>query len=245
MAEASAALSREFAPTGTLRASINLGNPVLAHSHTAAEKPAGVTLDLSREFARALGVPVSFLLFDGAAKSVAALASGQADIGFMAIDPQRAETTHFTPAYVQIEGVYLVAQDSPIRSNEEVDHAGIRIVVGQGSAYGLYLARNLHKASLVQVPTSEEVVDAMLQGGLEVAAGVRQQMEADAQRVGSGVRLLDGRFMVIRQAMAMPKGRSAEAAAFLDAFVARMKSTGVVAQALERHGILGAQVAQD
>jgi ABC-type amino acid transport substrate-binding protein len=244
MAEASAALVREFAPTGTLRASINLGNPVLAHSHTAAEKPAGVTLDLSREFARALGVPVSFLLFDGAAKSVAALASGEADIGFMAIDPQRAETTHFTPAYVQIEGVYLVRQASPLRANAEVDRAGIRIVVGKGSAYGLHLARNIHNASLVEVPTSEEVVDAMLQGGLDVAAGVRQQMEADAQRV-AGLRLLEGRFMAIRQAMAMPRGRSAEAAAFLDAFVARMKSSGFVAQALQRHGILGAQVAQD
>ena len=136
-------LSKEFAPTGTLRASLNMGNPVLARSNTSKETPAGVTIDLARAFARELGVDVEFLQFETAAQSVAALADGNADIGFMAIDPLRAETTHFTPAYVQIEGAYLVPADSPIRSNDEVDRAGISIVVGQGSAYGLYLGRNI------------------------------------------------------------------------------------------------------
>ncbi|MFN3571685.1 MAG: transporter substrate-binding domain-containing protein [Polaromonas sp.] len=235
-------LVKEFAPTGRLRASLNMGNPVLAHSHTASEKPAGVTIDLSREFARELGVAVDFLQFDTAAKSVAALAAGDADIGFMAIDPLRAETTHFTPAYVQIEGYYLVREDSPIRTNAEVDRDGIRIVVGAGSAYGLYLQRHIQHATLVPVPTSEAVVDAMLQDGLDVSAGVKQGLEADARRVG-GLRLLGERFMVINQAMAMPKTRSAAAAVFLDDFVARMKRSGFVAASLARHAIVGAAVA--
>lgn len=235
-------LVKEFAPAGRLRASLNMGNPVLAHSHTASEKPAGVTIDLSREFARELGVAVDFLQFDTAAKSVAALASGEADIGFMAIDPLRAETTHFTPAYVQIEGYYLVREDSAIRTNAEVDRAGIRIVVGAGSAYGLYLQRHIRHATLVPVPTSEAVVDAMLQDGLDVSAGVKQGLEADARRVG-GLRLLGERFMVINQAMAMPKTRSAAAAALLDDFVARMKRSGFVAASLARHAIVGAAVA--
>ena len=235
-------LAKEFAPAGKLRASLNMGNPVLAHSHTAQEKPAGVTIDLSRAFARELGVDVDFLQFDTAARSVAALAAGEADIGFMAIDPLRAETTHFTPAYVQIEGYYLVREDSAIRTNADVDRAGIRIVIGAGSAYGLYLQRHIQHATLVQVPTSEAVVDAMLKDGLEVASGVKQGLEADARRIG-GLRLLDGRFMVINQAMAMPKTRSAAAAAFLDDFVARMKSSGFVAASLARHAIEGAAVA--
>jgi len=238
------ALVREFAPTGKLRASLNMGNPVLAHSHTAKEKPAGVTIDLSREFAGELGVAVEFLQFDNAAKSVAALAGGEADIGFMAIDPLRAETTHFTPAYVQIEGFYLVPAGSSIKTNADVDRTGTRIVMGAGSAYGLYLTRHIKHAELVQVPTSEAVVDAMLKGGLEVAAGVKQGLEADAQRVG-GLRLLGERFMVINQAMAMPKARSAAAAAFLDDFVERMTRGGFVADSLKRHAIVGAKVAGD
>jgi polar amino acid transport system substrate-binding protein len=233
---------KEFAPTGSLRAALNLGNPVLARSHTVREKPAGVSIDLARAFARELGVGVTFVEFDTAAKSVDALTSQQADVGFIAIDPLRAAGIHFTPAYVQIEGCYLVVDDSPIRGNEEVDRAGVRVVVGAGSAYELYLSRTLKNAELVKVPTSEGVVDAMRERGLQVAAGVKQQLQSDARRF-AGMRLLDGRFMVIHQAMAMPKGRSAEAMALLDGFVTRMKSTGFVADALARHGIEGAAVA--
>ena len=237
-----ASILREFAPTGPLRSSLNLGNPVLAHSNTAPEKPAGVSIDLSRELARELGVKVNFLQFDTAAKSVEALNREKADIGFMAIDPLRAAAIHFTAAYVQIEGCYLVREDSPIQRNGEVDQAGIAIVVGAGSAYELYLSRNIRSAALVKVPTSEAVADAMVHDGHAVAAGVKQQLEADAARIG-GLRLLDGHFMVINQAMAIPKTRSATAAAFLDDFVERMKRTGFVAEALKRHGIAGANIA--
>lgn len=236
-------LAPVFAPTGVLRAALNLGNPVLAHSRTATERPAGVSIDLARAWAHELGVAVQLLEFDTAAKSVQALATGQADIGFMAIDPQRATTTHFTPPYVLIEGAYLVRDGSPLTANEQVDRAGHRIVVGAGSAYELYLSRAIEHAALVKVPTSEAVVGAMLDSGCEVAAGVRQQLEADAQRLG-GVRVLDGRFMVIRQAMAMPLSCGAAAGAALDDFIARQLRSGFVAQALVRHGIDGAGVAE-
>ena len=240
--KATPSLVQQFAPTGVLRASLNMGNAVLAHSRTSSEKPAGVSIDLARELARELGVQASFLQFDTAARSVEALASGEADIGFMAIDPQRANSIQFTAAYVQIEGAYLVRQDSPITANEQVDRPGTKIVVGVGSAYALYLARAIQHATLLQVPTSEAVVDAMLEGVHPVAAGVRQQLESDAKRVG-GVRVLDGRFMVINQAMAMPRERSAEAHGYLADFVERMKRSGFVGQGLERHGIQGARVA--
>ncbi len=235
-------LVAQFAPTGVLRVSLNMGNPVLAHSRTAVEKPAGVSIDLARRLGRELGVDVRLLEFDTAARSVEALAAGGADIGFMAIDPQRASSIEFTAAYVQIEGVYLVPQDSPIFSNDQVDQPGIRIMVGAGSAYALYLSRNIKQAQLVTVATSEAVVDAMLRDKLPVAAGVRQQLESDARRVGAA-RVLEGRFMVINQAMAMPRDRSAPAHAYLADFVERMKREGVVAEGLQRHGIEGARVA--
>lgn len=239
---APSSLVQQFAPTGVLRASLNMGNPVLAHSRTATEKPAGVSIDLARELARELGVPASFLQFENAARSVDALAAGSADVGFMAIDPLRANSIQFTTAYVQIEGAYLVPQDSPLTANEQVDQPGTTIVVGAGSAYALYLKRALLHATMREVPTSEAVVDAMLAGGQPVAAGVRQQLESDAKRVG-GVRVLDGRFMVIHQAMAMPRDRSPEAHAYLADFVERMKRDGFVADSLKRHGIRGAKVA--
>jgi polar amino acid transport system substrate-binding protein len=134
-----------------------------------------------------------------------------------------------------------VRNDSPLRRNEEVDRAGTRVVVGRGSAYDLFLTREIKAATLVRAPTSPAVTDMFLAEKLDVAAGVKQQLEMDAQRVG-GVRLLPGRFMVIEQAMGVPKGRTA-AQAWLSGYIEEMKASGFVAAALKRHNIQGAAVA--
>jgi len=235
------AIRSAFAPTGTLRSVINLGNPILA-GRDAAGNAAGVSVDLAAEFARRLGVGLELVAVDTAAQSVDAVAAEHADIGFFAIDPLRGAHIAFTDAYVLIEGCYLVRQDSPLRANEEVDAANIRVVVGKGSAYDLYLTRTLQQAQILRAPSSPAVVATFLEEGADVAAGVKQQLEADARRLG-GLRLLGERFMVIRQAMGLPKSRGPEAAAFLAGFVEEMKVGGFVAAALERHGIEGASVA--
>lgn len=231
-----------FTPTGVLRAAINLGNPILAGTDPATGEPRGVSVDLARAFAQRLGVAVELLAFDAAGKSVQAVTDGQADIGFFAVDPVRGAGIAFTAPYVLIEGCYLVREASPIRANDEVDRAGHRVVVGKGSAYDLHLTRELQHATIVRAPTSPAVVDTFIAEQAEVAAGVKQQLEADARRLG-GLRLLDGRFMVIQQAMGLPKARGPAAAAFLAAFVEAMKAGGFVTDALVRHGIQGASVA--
>lgn len=238
---APADIVKAFAPQGRLRASINLGNPILAN-RDAAGRPTGVSIDLATEFARRLGVPVELVVFETAGKSVDAVAAEQADIGFFAIDPKRGEHIAFTAPYVLIEGAYLVREGSPLRANDEVDRAGHTVVVGQGSAYDLHLTREIQSATLVRAPSSPAVVDHFLKDGADVAAGVRQQLQADARRLG-GLRLLPGRFMVIRQAMGCPRSRGSDAAAFLAAYVEAMKAAGFVAEALARHGIQGASVA--
>ena len=235
------AAKSELAPNGRIYAAINFGNPILAVKNPATGEPAGVSVDLSRELARRLGVSVQLVTFEAAGKVVEALKAGTLDIAFVAIDPARAVDISYSAAYVVIEGAYLVEQNSPIRSNDEVDRPGIRVAVGAGSAYDLYLARELKQAKLVRAPTSPAVVDTFLAQKLEVAAGVKQQLEADAKRL-PGLRLLDGRFMVINQAMGTPVGRNA-GAAYLRDFVEEMKATGFVAQALARHKIEGAAVA--
>ena len=231
----------EFSPTGRLRASINLGNPILAR-RGADGQPAGVSIDLAHAFARELGVDLELVVFDAAGKSVEAVTAEHADIGFFAVDPVRGAGIHFTAPYVLIEGAYLVQEASPIRDNAEVDAAGVRVVVGKGSAYDLYLTRALRSAEILRAPTSPTVVETFLAQGAEVAAGVKQQLEFDAARLG-GLRLLPGRFMVIQQAMGLPKGRSAAAARALTSFVEDMKRSGFVQRALEAHGIEGASVA--
>ncbi|CAD6557117.1 hypothetical protein LMG28727_06283 [Paraburkholderia kirstenboschensis] len=169
------------------------------------------------------------------------LTEERADFGFFAVDPLRGETIAFTAPYVLIEGFYLVRDDSPVRTNQDVDQAHNRVAVGKGSAYDLFLTRELNAAQIVRAPSSPTVVQTFHEQGLEVAAGVKQQLEADA-RATTGLRLLDERFMVIRQAMGTPKSRG-EAAALLRSFVEEMKASGFVADALARHGIAGASVA--
>jgi len=234
-------VAARFARTGTLRASINLGNPILAGRDARSGEPVGVSVDLARAFAQRLGVGIELVAFDTAIQSVQAVTDEKADIGFFAIDPLRGEGIAFTAAYVLIEGCYLVRDGSPIRANDEVDRAGRTVVVGKGSAYDLFLTRTLKQASIVRAPTSQAVVDTFIDGA-DVAAGVKQQLQTDARRIG-GVRLLEGRFMVIQQAMGMPKGRGAAAAAYLTRFVEEMKASGFVAAALKHHAIEGASVA--
>jgi polar amino acid transport system substrate-binding protein len=232
----------KFIPTGKLRAAINLGNPVLARRDPGSGSPVGVSIDLANNFAKRLGVDIEFVIVDSAGKSVEAVTQEQADIGFFAVDPSRGQGIAFSAPYVLIEGCYLVRQDSKIQSNEEVDSPEYRVVVGKGSAYDLFLTRELQHAQIVRAATSPAVVDVFVEQNIDIAAGVKQQLEAGARRF-PGLRLLPGRFMVIQQAVGLPKGRGAEAAAILGKYVEEMKGIGFVAQALSRHGIQGASVA--
>jgi polar amino acid transport system substrate-binding protein len=236
------ALRPLLAPTGTLRAALNLGNPLLVKADPQSGTPLGVSVDLALALAHRLGLPVAFRVFRTAAESVAAVSAGDADIGFFAVDPARGAGLAFTPPYLLIEGAYAVPEASPLQHNDEVDRAGHRIVVGQGSAYDLYLSREIRAATLVRAASSQAVVDTYVAQGLEVAAGVRQQLESDLAR-HPGHRLLPGRFMVIQQAMGLPRTRGEAAAQALAAFVEMAKAGGYVARAMARHGVHGASVA--
>lgn len=232
-------LRRQFAPTGVLRASINLGNPILAKSDPVTGAPGGVSVDLATGLAKQLGLPIEFVVFKSAGESVEAVTQERADVGFFAIDPLRGAGIAFTAPYVLIEGCYLVRDASPLRANDEVDREGTLVVVGKGSAYDLFLTRELGSAHIVRAPTSPTVVDVFVEQKADVAAGVKQQLEADMKRF-PGHRLLPGRFMVIEQAMGCPKSRGAEAQRYLSQYVEARKAEGFIAQALARHGVQGA-----
>lgn len=241
-AMAQSSLAEAFAPNGKLRAVINLGNPILAGRVDAARPPHGVSVDLAEALARRLGLELEMIVVNAAGRAVETIRSGRADIGFFAVDPARSAGIDFTAPYVEIEGAYLVRDASPLTRLEEVDRPGTRIVVGLNSAYDLFLTREIRHATLVRAPTSPTVVEEFMRQGLDVAAGVRQQLEADQARL-PGLRLLPGRFMVIHQAMGLAAGRDPAALNYLTSFVEEMKVSGFVAAALARHGIQGASVA--
>jgi polar amino acid transport system substrate-binding protein len=232
---------KELAPTGKLRAALNLGNGVLVQGSP--QDPRGVTVDLSRELARRIGVPIEFVTYEAAGKVFEALKTGAWDVAFFAIEPVRAADVDFTAPYVLIEGTYMVLKDSPLKVVADVDRPGVRIAVGVGSAYDLYLTRNLKNATLVRAKTGggRAMVDLFLGEKLEAAAGVKQPL-VEYAATDSKVRVMDGRFQVIEQAMGTPKGRDA-GLRHLRKFVEEMKASGFVEKALMASGQSDADVA--
>ncbi|MBW8731581.1 MAG: transporter substrate-binding domain-containing protein [Terrabacter sp.] len=219
----------DLAPTGALRAAVNLGNPVLAQGSP--DAPSGVTVDIARAIGERLDVPVELVCFDAARKSYEAIATGAADICFLAIEPAREGDVAFTEPYVLIEGVYVVRGDSPLQSVADVDADGVRIGVKTGSAYDLFLTRTLEHAELVR---GDDGVEVFAAEGLDVGAGIREPVTAFAEQ--HGLRVVEGAFMQIRQAVGTTRTRSAETVAFLRGLVEELKASGFVADALERSG---------
>jgi polar amino acid transport system substrate-binding protein len=230
-------VAHDLAPTGVLRASINLGNPVLAQGTP--DDPSGVTVDLAREVASRLEVPLELLCFDAARKSFEGMADGRADLCFLAVDPARATEVAFTAPYVVIEGVYVVPTDSPLASPADVDRQGVRVGVKQGSAYDLFLTRTLEHATVVR---GEEGVDVFVEQGLEAGAGIRQPVTTYAA-AHPEVRVLEERFMQIEQAVGTSIDRAPATVAFLRDLVEELKASGFVADSLARSGQQDATVA--
>ncbi|MDO7911217.1 transporter substrate-binding domain-containing protein [Pseudomonas sp. 22-AL-CL-001] len=219
----------ELAPDQVLQVAINLGNPVLAQRGPDGE-PQGVSVALAKALAEELGVRLQMRTFDAAGKVFAALEEGAWNLAFLAIEPVREAQIAFSEPYVLIEGTYLVRTQAPFQAVEELDQAGLRLAVGKGAAYDLYLSRTLEHAELVRAETSAGAVDLFIEQGLDAAAGVRQPLQkvADAD---PRYRVLDGAFTAIRQAMAVPRGRE-QAAAYVREFVERQLRSGFVRGAL-------------
>jgi len=245
MANSKTSMIQSFAPTGVLRVGINLGNPVLAGTDSVTQQPKGVTIDIANEIGKRLDLEITFTTFQTAGATIESLKAENIDLVFVAIDPVRGADISYTPAYIQIEGAYMVKIDSLLQNNEEVDEVGNEIVVGKGSAYDLYLTREIKNATLLRSASSQTVVDDFVAGKGNIAAGVKQQLESDAKRY-SNLRMLPGRFMVINQAIGIPKSRSdfEKTTAYLSEVITELKASGFIAKAMQTHRIEGAKVAQ-
>jgi polar amino acid transport system substrate-binding protein len=201
----------------------------------------GLAVDLARELGKRAGLPVTLLGYESAGQMVDGLRAEAWDVAFLAIDPGRAGEIDFTAPYVEIEGTYLVPSGSPIREIADVDRDKVRIAVSANSAYDLFLARSLQHAELVRVPDPKAAFELLVAGKVSVVAGVKQSLLTNAEKL-PGSRVLEGRFMAIRQALGIPKGRDA-GAKYLREFIEDVKASGLVGRAMERAGVRGVSVA--
>jgi polar amino acid transport system substrate-binding protein len=231
---ASAEVTQELAPTGTVRAAINYNNPLLARRDAKTGALEGLAVDVSLELARRLGVRLEVVPYDAAGKITASASDNAWDVAFLAIDPIRGRNIDFTAAYIELEGTYMVAIASTLNRIEDVDHEGIRIAVTAGSAYDLFLSRELQHAQIVRATDTPKSMELMQEQKLDAVAAVRTALAAEARRV-PGLRVLSGHFMTIPQAAGVPKGRPV-AARYVSAFIEEMKTSGFVTAALKRYG---------
>lgn len=231
----------QLAPTGALRAGINLANFLLVTGRSAAGEPEGVAPDMARAIAERLGVPVKYAPFPKPGELADAVDDGVWDIGLIGAEPQRAEKIAFTAAYVEIEATYLVPAGSPIRSIAEVDRPGVRVAVTARAAYDLWLERNVRQATLVRSDSLDSAFRQFADEKLDVLAGLRPRLLEDAKAL-PGCRILEGKFMAVQQAIGTAR-RNEAAAAFLRGFVEEAKASGFVASLIERHKVRGLSVA--
>ena len=231
----------QLAPTGVLRAGINLSNFLLVTGRSEKSEPMGVAPDMAREIAAALGVPVTYVTFKSPGELGDQVGKNVWDIGLIGAEPQRAEKIQFTAAYVEIEATYMVPEGSPIKSIADVDKKGVRIAVSARSAYDLWLVNNIKNATLVQVSGLDAAYDKFMSDKLEVLAGLRPGLLKDIEKA-PGLKILDGKFTAVQQAVGTAKA-NVEGAAFLADFVEKAKKSGMVQSFIERHKVKGLSVA--
>ena len=231
----------DLAPTGVLRAGINLSNFLLVTGKSAAGDPEGVAPDMAREIASRLGVPVKYVPYKTPGELADMADAGAWDIGLIGAEPQRAEKITFTAAYVEIEATYLVPAGSALKAIADVDKAGVRIAVTGRSAYGLWLDRNIKHATLVRSDTLDSAYDQFVRDKLDALAGLRPRLLTDVKKL-PGARILEGQFTAVQQAIGTAR-KNAAGAAFLRKFVEEAKASGLVAGLIARHKVVGLSVA--
>jgi polar amino acid transport system substrate-binding protein len=229
----------DLAPSGKLRVGIMYTNPVVSVRDPVSGNLSGIAVDLARELGRRVNVSVELVGYETTAALLVGLRAGAWDVAFSGYDPQRAELSMTAP-YVESDGIYLVPAGSPLRTSADVDRDGVRVAVSARSSLDLHLTRSLQYARLERVPGAGGAAELLMAGKADVLASVRQQVVRVAAKL-PGSRVLDGRFMVIGQALAIPAGREA-GAQYLRVFIEDVKASGLVAQLMQQHGISGAAV---
>jgi polar amino acid transport system substrate-binding protein len=231
----------QLAPTGVLRAGINMSNFLLVSSRTPDGGPAGVAPDMARAIADRLGVPVRYVPYPNPGELADAAGTGAWDIGLIGAEPQRAEKIAFSPAYAEIEATYLVPPGSPLTALDQVDRPGIAIAVSARAAYDLWLERNIRNARLVRAKGLDASFTLFLEEKLDALAGLRPKLLEEVEKL-PGARILDDAFMTVQQAIGTARGNAA-GAAFLRAFAEEAKASGLVAALIAKHGVRGLSVA--
>jgi polar amino acid transport system substrate-binding protein len=237
-----AARADVLAPTGTLRAAYLVSNPAQAVRDPVSGDIRGASIDLARELARRRNVPVTVLPLTGPAAVIAAVAKGEADIGFVAYAPERVGTVEFSQVYMLVQQSFVVPDTSRIRSVADIDATGLRIAGGKGDSITLFLARNLKQAKLVETDNTPADAKRKLLAGEIDAFGANRQRLTTLLLDLPGHRLLPDSLFGVPQTIIVAKDRP-EALAAINGFIDDVRASGFLQGAVAKSGIIGLEVA--
>jgi polar amino acid transport system substrate-binding protein len=234
---------KQLAPTGNLR-----GGVVTAPAASAffATKDGngdvkGVTVDLIRDFAAVLKLPLALQVYENSGQVTDAVARGECDIAFMPQDAERAKRVDFGPAYYLIESTYLVPAGSAIKNIDEVNQPGRRIVAIANTTTARSARRTAPKASVEEVPSVEQMTEMARQGQGDAFALSHDSFAGLLPKL-PGARVLPGNFQQTGIAVAVPKERPA-ALKIVSERLEAAKTSGLVRRALDAAGFKDASVA--
>ena len=230
-------VSSELKTAGIIRAGINLSNFLLVSGRNEDGKPFGVAPDMARAVAQGLDCDIELICFPGPGVLADAASKAGWDIGLIAAEPARAELISFSPAYVEIEATYMVRDPLKAYSVDEIDKSGIRIGVAERSAYDLFLTRTLKSAELVRAKGLDASYELFVNEKLDALAGLRPKLMEENEKM-AGSTILPGQFTAVQQSIGCGKNRE-EGLAFLVTFVEETKTSGFVADLIEKHGVVG------
>jgi polar amino acid transport system substrate-binding protein len=236
--------ARDIAPTGALRVAVAVGpaaSTFWATRDPNSGKARGVTVELAKAAAERLHVPLQLVEYQNSGEIAAAASKDGWDISFMPADAEREKFVDQGPSYVVYESSYLVRAGSDILDMAEVDRAGIRVGVIEGTATSRTVAKAIKSALLTAFAKPEAAAELMSAGKLDALAMGRDAL-IDLAKTLPGSRLLDGAVQSTGVVVAVPKNRTATrdwAARFVEA----AKADGTVRRAFDSAGFATTAVA--
>ena len=230
-------VKQQLAPTGVLRAGINLSNFLLVSGTAADGSPQGISPDIANLVASTLGLPCELICFDRPGKLADAVNQDIWDIGNIAFEAERAQTLDFSHPYVVIEANFLVRHEDDFLTNDDVNRAGTKIAVSERSAYDLWLTDHFSQAQIIRASSIQAAHDLFFEEKVDVLASLKPKLLEDLAN-HSGLRMIDPPFTAVKQSIGVAKGKS-DSIAFINALIAQSIENGWIAAQLEIHGMTG------
>jgi polar amino acid transport system substrate-binding protein len=232
-------LKREIAPTGKLRVAIGISAAGGAFWSRKTESGgySGVPVDLGREMATQLGIPVEYVPYPNSGQITDAASKGAWDVTFLPQDPERETKMSFGPVYEVADATYIVKAGSPIKDFATLDQPGVKVAAVNNTTTMRGAEKHLKNAKVTGYQTYDEIFNLLKNGEIDAFALSRDQLNAMADKI-PGTKVLDETFKKTVTAVAVPLNHP-QSLAFARKFVTDAIANGVMRKAYDNNGLKG------